>query len=124
MSRSGWHNLHLTRGRAEAIARATLGVIAPGLRVGDDMFERAMQAALAAAQAVTYSPQVRGAMGGHAKHGTRPGERPRQEEARAARREQARQRRLEEEYRIGKVPVGRAVRLGGDSYWAEEKEGR
>jgi hypothetical protein len=132
VSKSGWHNLHLTEDRALAIVGATLQACGCGAEGSatyspDDLpgiEERALRAGLEACKAIKYPPKVRGALGGHAKHGTKPGEKPRQEEARAARREQARQRKLEEEYRIGKVPVGRAIRLGGDTYWAEEKVGR
>jgi hypothetical protein len=109
VSKSGWHNLHLTEDRARAIIQVAFRV---ALGKGNEpklpeVEERALAVALIACRAIKYPPQVRGAMGGHAKHGTRPGERPRQEEARAARRAQARQRKLEEEYRIGSVSINR-----------------
>jgi hypothetical protein len=109
MSKSGWHNLHLTEDRARAIIQVAFRV---ALGKGNEprlpeVEERALVVALIACRAITYPPRVRGAMGGHAKHGTRPGDRPKQAEARAARREKARQRKLEEEYRIGTVRVAR-----------------
>lgn len=106
MPATPWRNLHLTRGRAEAIARAALGVVVPGLKVGDDLFERAMAAALAASLSVSYSPQVRGAMGGHAKHGTTS-----KGATASNKREQRRRlealRLLDEERRIGSVVIER-----------------